>query len=140
MGCICRQDTKRARRTYPPRYARLAKSLEFIENSYSKLLELLCALFGLVDNSLERLGMVDSEVGEDLAVDLDVLLVDEADELAVGYALHACGSVDTLNPQCTECTLLVTTITISVCKTFLPSILGYGPNILTRSIVTTCKL
>lgn len=53
---------------------------------YRTLLEegcLLSTLFSLSYDSLESLGMVGSEVGKHLAVDLDVLLVDEADELAV---------------------------------------------------------
>ena len=80
--------------------------------------------------------MVDSEVGENLAVDLDVLLVDEADELAVGHAFHTRGGVDALNPQSAESLLFLLAIPVCVGLTFLPSVLGYGPDVLTTTEVT----
>lgn len=101
---------------------------------------LLSALFGLSDNSLESLRMVASEVSEDLTVDLDVLLVDEADELAVGDTLGTCGSVDTLNPKSTESALLVLAVAVGVGLTLLPGVLGNSPDVLATSEVTFGEL
>lgn len=101
---------------------------------------LLSALFGLSDNGLESLRMVASEVSEDLTVDLDVLLVDEADELAVGDTLGTCGCVDTLNPKSTESALLVLAVAVGVGLTLLPGVLGNSPDVLATSEVTFGEL
>ena len=57
-------------------------------------------------------------------------------ELAVGQAILTSCCIDTLNPKSTEVALFVTTIAESISQTLLPSILGYGPNILAGTIVT----
>ena len=67
-------------------------------------------LLYLVNNSLESLWVVNSEVSEDLTVDLDTCLVKSTHQLAVAHVLQTSSSVDTLDPQCAECALLVTTI------------------------------
>ncbi len=87
-------------------------------------------LLNLSNDGLESLGVVQSQVGEHLAVDLDASLGQRTHQLAVAHAFHASGSVDTLNPQASEVALLVTTITLSIGKTFLPCVLCYCPNIL----------
>ena len=110
-----------------------------IDNQCSFLL-LDCFLLYLSNDSLESLWVVNSEVSEHLTVNLDTSLMESTHQCRVAHILQTCSSVDTLNPQCTESTFLITTVTVCVCQTFLPSVLGYGPNILTRSIVTTCKL
>ena len=105
-------------------------------NSGCRRLRLLSALFGFSYGSLESLGMVGSEIGEDLTVDLDVLLVDEADELAVGDALHASCSVDTLDPESAESALLSLAVAVGVGLAFLPGVLGNGPDVLATAEVT----
>ena len=97
-------------------------------------------LFHLVYNSLEGLGIVNSEVGKHLTVNLDTGLMQCSHKGRIGHVLQASGSVDTLNPQCPERTLLVATVAISVGKTFFPSVFGYSPNIFSGTIVTLCKL
>lgn len=96
---------------------------------------LLSTLFGLVNNSLESLGVVNSEVGENLTVDLDALLVDETDELAVGETLETGSRIDTLNPEGAESALLVLAIPVGVGLTLLPGVLGYSPDVLTTAEV-----
>ena len=54
--------------------------------------------------------MIDSEVSEDLAVDLDTLSVESTHQARVRETLETSSSVDTLDPQSTEVTLLVLTI------------------------------
>ncbi len=45
---------------------------------------------------------MDCHVGQNLAVDLDASLVQAIDEAAIGQAVFADGSVDTLDPQSAE--------------------------------------
>ena len=97
-------------------------------------------LFHFVYNSLESLGIVNCEVGKNLTVDFDTGLVQCSHKGRVGHVLQASGSVDTLNPQCTECTLFVSAVAIGVGKTLFPGVFGYSPNILSGTIVTLCKL
>ena len=73
-------------------------------------------LLNLVNDSLESLRVVYSEVSENLTVNLDTCLVQSTHQLAIAHVLKTRSSVDTLNPQCAEVTLLVTTVTISVCR------------------------
>ena len=93
-------------------------------------------LIYLVYDSLESLGVVYCEVGEHLTVNLDTSLVQGTHQLAVAHILQTSGSIDTLYPECTESAFLVTTVAIGVCKTFLPGILSYGPNILPCAEIT----
>ena len=84
--------------------------------------------------------MVDSEVSEDLAVDLDTLSVESTHQARVRETLETSSSVDTLDPQSTEVTLLVLTIAEGVSQTLFPSVLGYGPDVLASTIVPTREL
>ena len=97
-------------------------------------------LLHLCNDSLESLRVVYSEVSENLTVNLDTSLVKSTHQLAVAHTIEASSSVDTLNPQCAECALLVSTIAISVGKTLLPSVLSYCPCILASSILTLSEL
>lgn len=79
--------------------------------------------------------MVNSEVSENLAVDLDTLLVDETDELAVRETLETGSRIDTLNPEGAESALLILAIPVSIGLTLLPGVLGYSPDVLTTAEV-----
>ena len=96
-------------------------------------------LLSLLNDGLESLRVVHSEVSEHLTVDLDASLVKVAHELRVGEAFEASGSVDTLNPESAEVALLVATVTEGVGQTLLPSVLGNGPNVLAGTIVTASE-
>ena len=100
------------------------------------MVTLLSGVFHLVNDGLEGSGVVEGEVGEHLAVDLDTSLMDEAHELAVGEILHAGSGVDTLDPERAEVALLVLAVAVSIGKTFFPGILGYGPYVLTAAEIT----
>ena len=58
----------------------------------------LCAL-GQLDDATERAAVADREVGQDLAVDLDLRLLEPGDELPVGQPVLAGGRVDPDDPQ-----------------------------------------
>lgn len=98
----------------------------------------LCA-FHFVNNSLESSGIVESEVSENFAVDLDARLVDQTHEFGIGEILHACSGIDALNPECTEVALFIFAVAVSVGKTFFPSVFGNGPYVAAATEVTTCK-
>ena len=89
-----------------------------------------------LDNGGEGLGIVHSEVGKHLAVELDVVLVKFAHKDGVRDAVDAATGVDTVDPQRTELALLVLTVTVSVGLTFFPFILGNGPYIFTSAPIT----
>ena len=97
-------------------------------------------LLYLSDDGLEGFHVVHGEVGEHLAVDLDASLVQSTHQLAVAHAFHASGSVDTLDPQSAETALLVLTIAVGVGQTFLPSVLGNGPDVLAGTEVAAGEL
>lgn len=82
-----------------------------------------------VDNSFEGCGVVEGEVGENFAVDLDARLVDEAHEFAVAEVFLTGGCVDTLDPEGTEVALLVLAVAVGVGETFFPGVLGDGPHV-----------
>ena len=94
-------------------------------------------LLNLCYDSLESLGVVDSEVSEHLAVDFDAGLVQQTHQLAIAEALHAGSGIDTLNPKSAEVALLGTTVAVSIGKTLLPSVLGNGPYVLAGTEVTS---
>ncbi len=94
-------------------------------------------LFYLGYDGLESLGMVNSQVGKNLAVNLDSSLVQQSHQLRVTQSLQTCSSIDTLNPQGTEIALLVPTVTESVGQTLFPSVLGNGPYILAGTKITS---
>lgn len=96
----------------------------------------LCVLH-LVDDGLEGSGIVEGEVSEHLAVDLDAGLVDEAHELAVAEILEAGCSVDTLDPEGAEIALLVLAVAVCVGETLLPCVLGYGPDVAAAAEIAT---
>lgn len=92
-----------------------------------------------VYDCLESLGVVEGEVGQHLAVDLDASLVDEAHELGVAQVVHTGCGVDALDPQGAEVALLVLAVAVGVGETFLPSVLGDGPYITAASEVAAGK-
>ena len=84
--------------------------------------------------------MIDCEVSEDLAVDLDTLSVESTHQARVREPFETSSSVDTLDPESAEVALLVLTIAESVGQTLFPSVLGYGPDVLASTIVPTREL
>ncbi len=93
-------------------------------------------LLNLLNNGLESLGIVQSEVGKDLAVDFDAGFRQLVDELAVVHVILAHGGVDTHDPQATEFALLVSSVAISVLLTLFVRVLRHSPHILSRAELT----
>lgn len=107
---------------------------------YVSLKLTLQTLFYRIDDCFERLWVVHGEVGENLAVETDVLLRELAHELRVRDAVLTRGRVDSLDPEGTESTLLGLTVTVSVSETFLVSVLRYCPDILSGEEITAGSL
>lgn len=72
-------------------------------------------LLNLSDDSIESLWVVVSEVSEDLAVDLDTLLLYCSHKLGVGETLCVESGVDLYDPEVSAVTLLVAAVCKSVC-------------------------
>ena len=56
-----------------------------------------------------------------------VLLSETADKLRISHTVLTCSSVDSLDPKCAECALLVLTVTVSIGETLLIGVLCYRP-------------
>ena len=97
-------------------------------------------LFYRIDDCFERLRVVHGEIGENLAVETDVLLRELAHELRVGDAVLTGSGVDSLDPESAEVTLLGLAVTVSVGETFLVSVLRYSPDILSGEEITAGSL
>ena len=93
--------------------------------------------FYFVADGFESSGVVEGEVGENFAVDLDACFVDETHQLAVGKFFLTSSCVDTLNPEGAEVALFIFAVAVSVGETFFPSVLGNGPHIAAATEVTT---
>ena len=113
--------------------------MERHEVTFRVFLVVYSGVLNLFNNSLECGGIVQCKVGEDFAVDFDTCLVDEAHELGVRKILKTGCSVDTLDPQRAEVTLLVLAVTVGIGKTFFPSVLGYGPHVAAATEVSAGK-
>lgn len=98
-----------------------------------------CSGLHLVNDSLESGGVVECEIGEDLAVDFDSGLMKQTHEFRVAQVVLTGSGVDALNPEGTEVAFFVLTVTVGVGKTFLPSILGDGPHITAAAKVAAGK-
>ena len=103
-------------------------------------LRLTFQLFYRIDDSLERLRVVHCQVGENLAVETDVLCAELAHELGIGNTVLTSGGVDSLDPEGAEVALLGLAVTIGVSQTFLVSVLSYGPDILSGEEITAGSL
>ena len=84
------------------------------EKAAKGILLLFGDLFSLLDDFGERCWFVDCEIGEDFAVDLDVVLFHAIYELAVTEAVFACGIVDAGDPESAQVALAITTVTVGI--------------------------
>jgi hypothetical protein len=76
-----------------------------------------------------------SNIGENLAVNLDLSLVQAIDQAAVRQAVQTCGRIDTRDPQLTELTFALAAVTVRVLASLNNSLLGCLEQFGTRTIV-----
>src|SRR3954452_2331701 len=69
---------------------------------------------GGLSKTSEGLGVADGDVGQHLAVELDLSQAQAVHQLAVAHALLARGGVDPLDPQAAELALTVLAVTVRV--------------------------
>src|SRR6056297_3365923 len=69
---------------------------------------------GRLDERGERRGVGDSQIGEDLAVDLDPRSVEAGDEPAVAHVVLPRSGVDPLDPQTSHLALAGATVTVGI--------------------------
>ena len=100
---------------------------------------LLLGVFCLQHDSAECFGIVHGQVGENFAVDFDSGFVKGTHQFGIGKTFEASCGIDTLNPKGAEIAFFGFAVAVSVGKTFFPGILGNGPHIFTRAIVSAGK-
>lgn len=66
--------------------------------------------------------------------------MESAHKLGVGHTLETGSGVDTLYPEGAEVALLGFAVAVCVLQTFLPSVLGYGPDVAACSEVAAGEL
>src|SRR6478609_7064224 len=90
---------------------------------------------GGLGKTSEGLGVADGDVGQHLAVELDLGQAQSVHQLAVAHALLAGGGVDALDPQAAELALAVLAVAVGVgarLEQLLLRALEYGPALLAR--------
>ena len=94
------------------------------------------SLLHFLDDGLESFRIVQSEVGQHFAVDLDTSLVQLVHEHAVRHIVLAHCCVDTDDPQAAEVTLLVPSVAIRIGLSFFVGVFRHSPDILSGSELT----
>src|SRR5262249_4521338 len=89
---------------------------------------------GLANQCLEGLGLSDSKIGQDFAVDRDAGALEAADKSAVGQPVLAHGGVDALNPQGAEIPLLQLAADIGVLHRTVDGGIGAGDRVLAAPV------
>ncbi len=86
---------------------------------------LLCQLlFGDVDKLAERRRVVHGDIGEHLAVDLDVCQLQPMNEPAIAEAIDAGGGIDARNPEAAKIAFLVAAVTVRIEQGFEHGFVG----------------
>src|SRR5258705_13507042 len=91
---------------------------------------------GLFGDRLECRRLVDSEIGQNLAVDGDARLGQAVDEDAVGHAERTHGGIEALDPQRAEGALLALAVTEGILPGLLDRGLGSADGVLAAAVKT----
>ena len=78
----------------------------------------------MLDDCGEGGGLVDGEVGEDFAVELDAFLLHAADELTIADAVLAGSVVDAGDPEGAEVAFAVATVAVGIAEGFDDALFG----------------
>ena len=96
-------------------------------------------LYFLYD-SFEGFGVVQSQVGQHLAVEFDTGFLQTAHQHRIGHPVSPGSCADTHDPQSTEIALFLFAVAVSVNQTFFDGVLGYRPNVFPRTVITFGQL
>ena len=89
---------------------------------------------GLLDNGLERCGLVDGEIRQHLAIDHEAGLRKAVNKSTVGEAKRAHGRVQALDPQGAEGALLALSVAVGVLRRLIHRLLGDADGILAAAV------
>src|SRR5918998_4019506 len=78
--------------------------------------------------------LVDGQLGQDLAIDLDPSLAETVDKSGIGQAMHADRGVQALDPESAEGALLVATVASGILHALLDRLLGDADGILATAV------
>ena len=90
----------------------------------------------LVDQGLEGAGLMDREIGKNLAINLDTGALQPVHELRIGHAVLAHPGIDALDPQGAEIALAGTAVAIGVLSRLLDRLDGGAEDIFTPAVIT----
>src|SRR3989344_7726368 len=93
-------------------------------------------LLHLFDESLEGFRILYSHLGEHLAVEGDVLLGREGDEIAIDHAMEAERIIEPDNPEAPEVALLGAAVAVGVLASLDDGLFGLAEQVLTAPTVT----
>ena len=80
--------------------------------------------------------MVHCQIGQNLAVQVDMFLMQFADKSGIRHTVRTDTGIDTYNPQIPEASLFGLPVTISIGEPLFPRVLGNGPDIFPASELT----
>ena len=89
-----------------------------------------------IEYRFECSGVVHGQIGEYLAVQIDVVGMNLTHELRIAHAMHAGRGVDTLDPKCTEAALFVFAVAVGVLQTFFDSVFSNCPYVFAGTEIT----
>ena len=88
-----------------------------------------------VHHCLEGVWVVQGQISQHLAVQLNLRFAALAHELGVAHAVLASTCIDSLNPERTELTLLEFASNVCVLKAFLDCVFGNSPDVFPGTVV-----
>ena len=101
-----------------------------------RVLQVLESSLRLFDQDSKCLRLMDRQIGQNLAVDLDVCLVQAIDEASVGQAVLTRSGVDALDPERTEVALAILAVAVSILQRLLDCLLGDADGVLAAAVET----
>jgi len=92
--------------------------------------------FSLFSDSAESSRIMNSNIGQHLAVQVDLGSFQSVNKSAVGQAMQTSRRINARNPQSTELALTLATVTISILTGFDYSLFGGTVKLATGTVVT----
>ena len=88
------------------------------------------------NDSFKRVRVVQGQVGEHFAVELDACFFELAHQYRIRHAFQTGGCAYTYYPQRAEVAFFLLTVAVSINQTFFDGVLGNRPNIFPCAVVT----
>src|ERR687893_2729980 len=78
--------------------------------------------------------LVDGQLGQNLAIDLDPSLAETVDKSGIGHVMHPDSGVEALDPESAEGALLVATVARRILHALLDRLLGDADGVLAAAV------